>query len=371
MADIIWANQTSPVPMALLDQHMVQNVALATAIATSQIGLSTTGTSPNYTLTPATPITSYVAGQTFYVVFNAPGTTGSNTISVSGLAAQTLNQYNPDGTKGPGIVTTSLAALLIYDGVSFIIATPILSQSSKIQPVTATVASNALTIGLNPTTLDFRSATLTNGIPNTVTIGTALSLVIPSGATLGTVSATQARLIFLVLYNAGTPVLGVINLSGGNNLDETTLISSTAISAGATSNNVVYTTSPVTNSSFRVGGFCDITETTAGTWATAPTTVQGIGGQALAAMQSLGFGQTVQTVSRVNGTTYYNTTGKPIFLSIFAVASPQTYSISVNGVLIGSSTITTSTNGQVTAIALPGASFVYSYGGTVSIIEIR
>jgi len=246
-----------------------------------------------------------------------------------------------------------------------------LSQSSKIQPVTATVASNALTIGLNPTTLDFRSATLTNGIPNTVTIGTALSLVIPSGATLGTVSATQARLIFLVLYNAGTPVLGVINLSGGNNLDETTLISSTAISAGATSNNVVYTTSPVTNSSFRVGGFCDITETTAGTWATAPTTVQGIGGQALAAMQSLGFGQTVQTVSRVNGTTYYNTTGKPIFLSIFAVASPQTYSISVNGVLIGSSTITTSTNGQVTAIALPGASFVYSYGGTVSIIEIR
>lgn len=189
--------------------------------------------------------------------------------------------------------------------------------NSKIQSVGATVAANALTVALMPTSLDFRASTLTNGATNTRDVAAKLSLVVPSGATLGTVAATQARLVILALDNAGTVELGICNLAGGLSLDETGLISTTAISASATAANVIYSTTARANVPFRVVGFLDITEATAGTWASAPTLVQGVGGQALAALSSLGYQQwTTQTGTRAIGTTYYNTTGRPIFVTI-------------------------------------------------------
>jgi hypothetical protein len=65
---------------------------------------------------------------------------------------------------------------------------------------------------------------------------------------------------------------------------------------------------------YRVVGYVESTQATAGTWATAPSTIQGAGGNAATAMSSVGYGQTWQDVtgSRTAGTTYYNTTGKPI-----------------------------------------------------------
>lgn len=185
----------------------------------------------------------------------------------------------------------------------------------QIQSITSSVASNALTVGLNATSLDFRSATLTNGVPNTRTTA-ALSLVVPSTATLGTSANTAARLILIALDNSGTVELAIVNIAGGNNLDETTLISTTAMSAAATSASVIYSTTARTSVPFRVVGYLDITETVAGTWAADATTKQGLGGQALAAMSSIGYGQTYQDVtgSRALGTTYFNTTGKPIFV---------------------------------------------------------
>ena len=155
------------------------------------------------------------------------------------------------------------------------------STVKQIQSITSSVAGNQLTVGLNPTTLDFRSATLTTGVPNTRTVSSALTLVVPASATLGTVNATQARLVLLAIDNAGTVELAIVNLAGGVNLDETTLISTTAISAAATSASVVYSTTARTNVPFRVVGFLDITETTAGTWATDATTKQGAGGASI------------------------------------------------------------------------------------------
>jgi len=108
--------------------------------------------------------------------------------------------------------------------------------------------------------------------------------VVPSGASLGTLAATSARLAILAIDNAGTIELAVCNLAGGINLDETTLISTTAISASATSASTIYSTTARTSVPFRVVGFLDITEATAGTWATAPTLVQGAGGGAWVAM---------------------------------------------------------------------------------------
>ncbi|MHB8803568.1 MAG: hypothetical protein ACYC5U_12615, partial [Rhodocyclaceae bacterium] len=244
------------------------------------------------------------------------------------------------------------------------------SGGKQIQSISASVAGNALTVGIAATSLDFRNATLTNGAPNAgVTIGD-LSLTVPSTATLGTINGVAARLALIVAYNAGTPVLCISNLAGGINLDETTLISPTTISTGATSANVIYSASAVaTNSPFRVVGFVDITEATAGTWASAPTTVQGYGGQAFSAMSSLGYGQTYQDVSgsRAASTTYYNTTGRPIFVNIILDATfPGSRTLLVNGItadtLNCSSTVTIALG--VKAIIPPGAS--YSFDGSFS-----
>ena len=232
-----------------------------------------------------------------------------------------------------------------------------------IQPITASVGASALTCTLNPTILNFRNTPLTSGTINTRTVATAISLVVPSTATLGTVSAQQSRLILLALDNAGTVELAVVNFSGGNNLTETTLISTTAISTASDLDDVVYSTTARTSLPFRVVGYVESTQATAGTWATAPSTIQGQGGQALAAMSSLGYGQTWQelTASRGAGTTYYNTTGKPIMVSIYETAnSPQT--ITVNGVIVARGQYYTSSavSGQLSTIVPPSASYVVS-----------
>lgn len=235
----------------------------------------------------------------------------------------------------------------------------------QIQPVTAAVASNALTLTLNPTVLDFRSATLGSGTVNTRSVAAAVSVVIPTSATLGTVSTVAARLVLVAIDNAGTVELGVANIAGGFNLDETTLISTTAISASATANNVVYSTTARTSVPFRVVGYVDITEATAGTWATAPSTIQGSGGQAADSMGSLGFGQTWQVVTRTSGTTYYNTTGRPIMLSVRITSASglrgQT-DATINGTLVtiadcyGGATAGGFGGGSI--IIPPGASYV-------------
>jgi len=192
-------------------------------------------------------------------------------------------------------------------------ATGTLSLGPQIQPISASAASSALTISASALTLDFRATTLGSGTVTTVS-GTPANLVVPSTATLGTVSAVQSRLVVIALNNAGTIELAVVNISGGSVLDETTLITTTAIAAASNSATAYYSTTARTSVAYRVIGYIESTQATAGTWATAPSTIQGSGGQALTAMSSLGYGQTYQNMfaSRALATTYYNTTGKMI-----------------------------------------------------------
>jgi hypothetical protein len=108
--------------------------------------------------------------------------------------------------------------------------------------------------------------------------------------------------------------------------------------------------------------------------------VQGAGGQALSALSSAGFGQTYQSVSRVGGTTYYNTTGKPIKLltqMVFGAGGGVTASIVING---GSSITYCQSYSPSTAswasgmIEIPPfASYVitYSAASTITNFELR
>lgn len=246
---------------------------------------------------------------------------------------------------------------------------------SKIQPISASVAANALTLTLNPTGLSFRSSPVSSGAVNNRFVGNALSLVVPSGATLGTVSGQAARLMLLAIDNAGVVELAVVNLAGGTNLDETTLISTTAISAASTAENVVYSTDGRANVPFRVVGFIDILETTAGIWGAAPTTIQGQGGQALGALSSIGYGQSWQnlTGSRSAGVTYYNTTGRPIQIDVSGSmnATGVVINLSINGVSVtGDAAYTAGAVSHVSAIIPPGASYnANGNGGSISSIN--
>ncbi len=231
---------------------------------------------------------------------------------------------------------TSLTACTTITGLT----TPI-AETRQIQPISASVAANALTISASALALEFRSATLTSGTVSFVK-GTPANLVISSGSTLGTVSAQQSRIAVLALNNAGTIELAAVNISGGTDLTETGVISTTAEggAGAADSATVIYSTTARTGVAYRVIGYVESTQATAGTWATAPSTIQGYGGQALAAMSSFGYGQTPQNLvgSRLLATTYYNTTGRPIFLSVGSTTGNIGITLYLNGVSQGQRT---------------------------------
>ncbi len=150
----------------------------------------------------------------------------------------------------------------------------------------ASVGSSALTIALkgadgndpsatNPVVIPFRNVTLATGTPSFLTITAATSLVISSGSTLGFTSGAQGRLVIVGFNDGGTFRLGVINLPLGASLADG-IASSTAEggAGGADSANVIYTGTAVTSKAMVVLGFLYATEATAGTWATAPSTLQ-------------------------------------------------------------------------------------------------
>ena len=344
--------------------------------------LATGGTLTAYTVTPPQPVTAYSRGLAFRVSFTVPSGT-SPTLQASGIALPpNLVALQSDGTfsniTAGQIPAGHVSDVLLISATQAVVLTLPPGASAQIQPISASVAASALTLTASALSLDFRSATLTSGTITRVS-GTPASLVVPSTATLGTVSAVQSRILVLALNNAGTIELAVVNIAGGNDLSETGLISTTAISAAATSASVVYSTTARTSVAYRVIGYIESTQATAGTWATAPSTIQGVGGQALTAMSSLGYGQkwTDVTGSRVTGTTYYNTTGRPIEVAVTGGTGSLNSGIQV--VVAGLTIYTNQTNDGASGSTIGGTFIVpannsYSvtaYGGFSSWFELR
>jgi hypothetical protein len=201
-------------------------------------------------------------------------------------------------------------------------------QSKQIQSITASVASNILTISTSSLTLDFRSTTSATGTATTIT-GTPASLAIPASQSFGiATSGVATRYAVLCVNNAGTLALAFSPLQGGVQLDETNLLSVTSTPTNTLT--TIFSTITASSLAYRIIGFIDVAYTNGTGYATAPTLVQGIGGQALAAMSSIGYGQSWQTVTRTSGTTYYNTTGKPIFFTCYTAGSGTGTNIQAN-----------------------------------------
>ena len=302
------------------------------------------------------------------------GSTAPNTGAFTTLAATTgtITTVNATTITATGTIT---AETLTFEGGGSMTKPP----EPGIQSITASIAASALTVTLNPTTLDFRSATLTSGTVVSRVIASAISVVVSSGSTLGTVSATPSRIVVLALDNAGTVELAVVNIAGGINLTETGLISTTAEggAGAADSASTIYSTTARTNVAYRVVGYVESTQTTAGTWAVTPSTIQGYGGQALASMSSLGYSQTWFDfiATRALSTTLYNTTGRPIAFSVTGTAgsAASVWTATINGVLVStgwaSSTLVSNMN-SVGGIVPPGGSYVVaSVLGAITLVS--
>lgn len=245
----------------------------------------------------------------------------------------------------------------------------------QIQPISASVAANALTISASALVLDFRSTTATSGTITTVS-GTPANLTVPSNQSFGiATTGVTNRYAVLCFNNAGTLALALSPLQGGVQLDETNFLSPTTTVTNTLT--TIYSTITASNLAYRVIGFVDIAYTNGTGYSVAPTIVQGCGGQALSAMSSIGYGQTWQNPARSASTTYYNTTGKPILFTVAGSLSGASGSITVtvNGVTASRPYWTgASWQGPVTATAIipPGAS--YSWAGSIgnsTISELR
>jgi hypothetical protein len=174
---------------------------------------------------------------------------------------------------------------------------------------TASTASALISASLGTGKVDFRNAALTNGTPVEYNVTSALSLAMNStAASLGATTAVATSLIYAIVYAAGVPQLAVCNLTGGLQLDETNLITTTAIGSGSTAANVWYSTSAIsTPSQYRIVGRVDATWTSGTGWSS-PTLVQPVGvGEAMASTNSIGYALPISVMgSRAVGTTYYN-----------------------------------------------------------------
>ena len=136
----------------------------------------------------------------------------------------------------------------------------------------------------NPVSVPFRSATLATGTPVWASITSALSVVVPSGATLGTANSVPFRLWIFMELNGGTPELGVAVCSTTSQIFpcaawEQTGKTTITITGLAASSGVLYSTTGVASDSVRIIGYCDYSSglATAGSWASACTTLQTFG----------------------------------------------------------------------------------------------
>jgi len=321
----------------------------------------------------------YGAPNTVVTMANTSGALDSGLSAVYYALLSATNPSVPDLYASKGLVTASgltMATDRVLGRVSastgaveeLTRAQLAVLSTSKVQPISASVASSALTLTLNPTTLDFRSATLGSGTTNTRTIPTAITLVISSGSTLGTTSAVLSRLAVLAIDNAGTVELAIVNLLGGVDIGEAGVISTTAEggAGGADSASTIYSTTARANVPYRIVGYVESTQATAGTWATTPSLVNG--SSSPLAMWLAGYGRTWQVVtgSRAMDTNFTNATGRPLQALVAAsAAAGVSCEFTIGGVVLSRFNIAASSMNSTHSVTVQPGDVYRSNNGTL------
>lgn len=225
------------------------------------------------TQTVVLPVTSTLALGLSYLIVN--NSTGVVTVQSSGANTITLVPAGATVRCTCILITGTTAA-----SWSFAFESSSNIPYKQIPTITATVATNILTLGLNACSLDFRSSTASSGATTTRNVTAAISMTVSNGSTLGTASGILAKLAVLAIDNAGTVELAVVNANAYGLLDERVLISTTAEGGTGTadSGTVIYSTTARTSVPFRIVGYVESTQATAGAYATSPSNIAGMGG---------------------------------------------------------------------------------------------
>ena len=237
------------------------------------------------------------------------------------------------------------------------------SEVRQLQPITAAIASNAITITPSALSLEFRNTTLTNGAVSFVE-GTPAALVIASTDSFGLVTAAgNQRIAILAINNAGTIELAASALVGGVSLDETGVITT---ATAATLGTHIKAANTRTGVAYRVIGFVDATFTTATGWGSL-VLVQGTGGQALAAMSSLGYGSMGSNLAggtRLQNVTYYNTSGRPRWVSGYLnCTTANNFQTLHNGNIVNYASCVVSGVAPFFLLVGPGENYLINPGG--------
>lgn len=201
---------------------------------------------------------------------------------------------NPSTTKGdlPVYSTTAVTRLgvgsngqvltadsTVTEGIKWATpsgsSVPVQSYGLANYGLQSSVSANAWTIALKqydgstdpsggvPVTITYRSATASTGSATEVSTTAALSVVVPSGTTIGTVSG-RTHYPYLYAINTGSGNVLGISLT---KFDDGSIQSSSAISGGSSAS-TLYSTSAQSNKPIRLIGRATISEATTGTWAT-------------------------------------------------------------------------------------------------------
>lgn len=321
-------------------------------------------------------------GFSFAVVNVGSGTVtinpnGSETIDGQATLALSQGQSCFVTTNGTefrtlGLTGGQLPAFNLLANNTGATAAPVAISKADLYPqsfqVGGTVAANALTATLQPTPITFRSATAGSGSVTNLMVSTALSLTVPSGATLGATNGVAATLALAAINNAGTVELAIINLTSIFSIVSEGIISTTALSASSNSANTWYSTNARTNVPYKLVGLINVTQATAGTWASAPTVVQGYGiaQQAQTVINPLTVanpGAVWTNPTRTSGTTYTNTTANYRLVYVNLNASGG------STIVVGGVTIHNITNVQYVTISFlvpPGLTYVVTAATSIT-----
>lgn len=153
------AAQAAAQAFATAADTTAKNVIRAEIVAQTNTYYVTTGTSPNFVLTPTTVLGAYTAGVRFAVKFHATALTGA-TLNVSTLGAKDIRGYDSYGAKVSPSVYADQLFDVEYDGTDFILLGYITKGSGNTVRQCLLTSKATATIDGTPNFLPATSATL-------------------------------------------------------------------------------------------------------------------------------------------------------------------------------------------------------------------